>query len=613
MRFRRAGHPAAEYHPLIVAALHKFGQQHVRADARTGEVVVGQLGSITLDDAQLERLRGLTPGQLVPALEAVVVMFLRKRQPPLPASYDGVPDEYRSRLQENLFQISLRPQGALSHHQVANLERALGIEGWRERLLLAARLAERRAAETGGLEMLRQAATCYWEAGESIEATRCAEIVLGRIERRVSTKNLLNPDSWVICEALIIAGRSDELPSLIDEFGQAQLGPDWWPVCQGAAAAERGDLEGLRREVEAAERSSADEPLDAAGYGPTGRDRAAEMRRWLGTSSGSAQDPPPGSRDPSMAAAAVRVIGPIPEIGARRVTWDRTGAMAITLTADNRLIGLSAESDVWERACTGTHELKWAPGAALLTVLGESLLVDAGGAARAAPDGGRLALSHSGELLSIHHESGVVDIIDRSGLLRSTANGSSVAWSPCRDEALVVDEDGVQLMTASSRQLLVPDNGERADLSACWSPAGEHLAVWGSYGQFDLHARDGTLLSSFPAHLRDPNLAADLGATLMATAGADGHVVVYDLVRSAVAARLDVAEIPTRVALDPTQQYVLTIDTARSVQVWDVETARRVGPARPTTFAVWHPSNSTLACCDGEAMWLEVYPGASGG
>ncbi len=281
MTFRSAAHPASEYHQLIIDAARKFGQRDVTSDATTGEIRVGSLGVIALSDAQLERLQRLAPAQRVPMIETVVTTFLGKHQSPLDDRYDVVPEEYRGRLQDALFQSSLHPQRPGPQHRVANLERALEIDGWRERLLHTAGLAERLATSTGTLDLLREAATAYWEAGDHAESKRCAEMVLARVDRRQTAKNSLNPQSWVICESLIIAGRSNELGSMIDEFGQAQLGPDFWPVCQAAAASARGDLDGLRREVEAAERLCADEPLDAAGYGITARDRAAEMRRWL--------------------------------------------------------------------------------------------------------------------------------------------------------------------------------------------------------------------------------------------------------------------------------------------------------------------------------------------
>lgn len=281
MSFRRAPHPASEYHELIIAAAHRFGRDDVTPDAALGAVRVGSLGSIALSDAQLERLQRLTPAQRIPMIETVVTTFLSKHQPPLSDRYDVVPEEYRGRLRDALFQSSLYPNRPGPQHRVANLERALGIDGWKERLLHVGGVAERIATETGALDLLREAATSYWEAGDHADSRRCAEMVLARVDRRPSGVRTLNPQSWVVCESLIIVGRPNELASLIDEFGQAQLGPDWWPVCQAAAAVACGDLAGLRREVEAAERLSADEPLDAAGYGLTARDRAAEMRRWL--------------------------------------------------------------------------------------------------------------------------------------------------------------------------------------------------------------------------------------------------------------------------------------------------------------------------------------------
>ncbi len=303
----------------------------------------------------------------------------------------------------------------------------------------------------------------------------------------------------------------------------------------------------------------------------------------------------------------VHVIGPIPNIGARRVAWDRTGTLAITLADDDRLIGLSTDHEVWDQPSNGTHDLTWNPRARLLTVIGETLLVDASGVARASREGGRLALSPSGDLLSIHRAGRVVDIVDWRGSLHYTTNSPCVAWHPFSDEAAVVTADGVLLVTADGSDPIIADDGERSELTVCWSPGGEHLAVWGSYGQFDVHARDGTLISTFPAHLGDPNLAADLGTTLLVTAGGDGHMIIYDLIRSAVHARIEIGEPLSRVRLDPTEQFVVTVTAPGEVAVWDATSARRVGPSRPAIAVGWHPSTATLACCDGSAMWLELY------
>lgn len=300
------------------------------------------------------------------------------------------------------------------------------------------------------------------------------------------------------------------------------------------------------------------------------------------------------------------VVGPIPNIGARRVAWDRTGALAITLADDDRLIGLSADEDVWEQPCNGTHELTWDPRARLLIVIGDTLLVDASGVARATRDGSVLALSPSDELLSIHRAGQIVDIIDWRGSLQYTTNSPCVEWHPFSDTAAVVTDDGIQLVTAHGTEAVIADDGERSNLKVCWSPGGEHLAVWGSYGQFDVHGRDGALISSFPAHLGDPNVAADLGTTVLVTAGGDGHMIVYDLIRSAVHTSIEIGQPPSSVRLDPTERFIVAT-AGGEVVVCDANSSRRVGPSRPAIAVDWHPSTATLACCDGAAIWLEVF------
>ena len=59
------------------------------------------------------------------------------------------------------------------------------------------------------------------------------------------------------------------------------LGPRWWPFGVAAAAAERGDREPLRREVEAVERRAAGEDVDMNATSLGERDMAEILREWL--------------------------------------------------------------------------------------------------------------------------------------------------------------------------------------------------------------------------------------------------------------------------------------------------------------------------------------------
>lgn len=303
-----------------------------------------------------------------------------------------------------------------------------------------------------------------------------------------------------------------------------------------------------------------------------------------------------------------RLIGPLPGVGARRVSWDCAGQFAITLSDDNRLLGLSPDGDVWDQPCTGSRQLVWDPAAQLLTVLGELILADTNGLARVHDGGGRLALSPSKQLLSAHINGRVVDIIDHGGSVVTTTPGTCARWNPVSDELAVADDEGVHLLggTVGSR-LVVEDDGERGELEVAWSPGGQYLVVWGSYGSFDVCDTTGSILSAYPAHLRDPNLTAALGTTLLATSGGDGRVVVYDLTRSATHGSLDLGDMATRLELDPTDRFLAITTGSGAITVWDVEANAQVGPLRTPTIATWHPSRPLLGCCDGTDMWLEAY------
>ena len=202
--------------------------------------------------------------------------------------------------------------------------------------------------------------------------------------------------------------------------------------------------------------------------------------------------------------------------------------MAITLTDHGHLVGLGPDERVWDAAARATHDLAWDPAAPLLAVVGGSILVDGSGTARAHADGADLDLSSTGHLLAAHLD-GVVDVHEPSGTIVQTAPAARVLWRPGTDELLVADRERARRIGAAGETELLADEG-RGELLIAVSPGGELLAVHGQTGPIELVDEEGQQLASFPAHGR-LNLAAAIGTTLLATSGADGNVMLYDIVR----------------------------------------------------------------------------------
>ncbi len=307
-------------------------------------------------------------------------------------------------------------------------------------------------------------------------------------------------------------------------------------------------------------------------------------------------------------ALRARLIGPLPGLGARRVSWDRAGRLAITLTADRRLVGLGPDERVWDQPARGVTALTWDPGAPLLAVVGGSILVDGSGTARVDPSGADLLLAPSAQLLASHRVPHGVVVRSPDGTVVLEQPAHHVSWRPEGDELLIVDEAGVARLTATgARTGVVADDLERGPLFARWSPAGTALVTWGQYGPFDVRDEAGALLRSFPAHTDGSNLAAALGATLLVTSGEDGRLVIDDVLRGAVLEAVDVGAPPVRVDLDPSERLMLVVTLDDEVIVIDLATFQPVELARPASWARWSPAGTALACCDGDDLWLQVW------
>jgi hypothetical protein len=277
--------------------------------------------------------------------------------------------------------------------------------------------------------------------------------------------------------------------------------------------------------------------------------------------------------------------------------------MAITLTDARRLVGISPDERGWDAAARGTHELTWDPDAPLLTVVGGSILVDATGTARAHARGADLELASTGRLLAAHGD-GVVEVYEPTGAVVRREPAARVQWRPATEELLFADADRVRRVAADAVDLVV--DGERGELLVAASPAGTLFAVHGQTGPFDVVDETGQRLGSFPAHDRR-NLTATIGATLLATAGADGRVVLYDIVRFGSHLVLDLDALAVRLEFDPTERFLAVTTANDGIHVFDAQAGERVGPTASAAWARWNPSVSCVVCCGGGAMWLEDY------
>ncbi len=162
----------------------------LRVDASAGSLHVGDLGPMEIPPAVMERLVGKTVAQQQPIMAGVVRRFLRDHAPPLDRRYDELEDpEARARLHRNLFAIETEPGRPRPWNAVGRVERALGVDGWQQRLRRAAELyaeqaarlpAEHQHAATDHVD----AANMYRLAGLATESRQSADTALRRLDPR---------------------------------------------------------------------------------------------------------------------------------------------------------------------------------------------------------------------------------------------------------------------------------------------------------------------------------------------------------------------------------------------------------------------------------------------
>jgi hypothetical protein len=297
----------------------------------------------------------------------------------------------------------------------------------------------------------------------------------------------------------------------------------------------------------------------------------------------------------------------VPGLRARRVAWDRAGRFAVTLAGDGRLVGVSAQEEVWSVAAVEAAGLSWPAASPRLVVVGAKVLADDTGRVRLHPGGADLALSSSGAHLAAHVGGAVVEVYEPSGTLVGARAATSTAWRPGHEEVACVDGDEVRRFGPGIDRGIVLDDQESGPLLAAWSPGGEALLVHGAYGSFRIVDPEGAVLAAFPAHERDPNLAAAIGSTVLVTAGADRRLCVYDLVRGGLHCAAETPDLVMAAALSADERFVVLRSPAGEVSVRSTEDGSMVGRTRRASYARWHPDVPVLACCDGDALWLEVY------
>lgn len=215
-----------------------------------------------------------------PGMRSAITRAIRANRVELPAHYAFLDEFVQERLRKHFADLRVSPGAAHPTQSIGRIERAFDIDGWRETILRAADRFASTAADKSLVVAHLGAANMYRLIERDDDAASHAESAMVDIRTEWGEQSL-NPGSGELCDALLLAGRRRDLIDVAERFGQPQLGPRWWPVCTAAAAAERGDVESLEREVVAAERIAREEPIDAAGYGLTDRDLAEMLRSWL--------------------------------------------------------------------------------------------------------------------------------------------------------------------------------------------------------------------------------------------------------------------------------------------------------------------------------------------
>lgn len=292
------------------------------------------------------------------------------------------------------------------------------------------------------------------------------------------------------------------------------------------------------------------------------------------------------------------IIGPLPNIGAQRTGWDRQGRFALTLAAGNRLLGLSAESQVWESPSTGTRDVAWDPRSALLGVIGDTLLVDDRGVARVFGDHDTVRLGpDASAVLTIG--GGRVTAVDHRGELHWSVTGDDARW--LGDRAVVLAGGALTLVEPSGTVVEVAE-GDFDALDA--DPAGHHAVGWGPHGPFVVIDPRGAVVASLPAGDRDPNTAAAVRGGWAATTGAGRSISLYELQPLRSHGTHDVGDVAHRLSFDGAGTHLLVEGVTQQVIDLAADAVRPL--ERPAGSSAWHPSAAVLACCDGDDLWLEV-------
>lgn len=303
-----------------------------------------------------------------------------------------------------------------------------------------------------------------------------------------------------------------------------------------------------------------------------------------------------------------RLTGPLSGVGASRVAWDPTGQVALTLSGDDRLLGLSLAEDVVEAEIEVSDTLSWDPGASLLTVIGGRLLVDTSGVARLDVAGGELHLAADLTRLAVHRRDGSLAVLHHTGQQVFGGLAEVIEWSPAEPVLLAIKDQGVAMVDPDGTSVAVADAGDRGPLNARWSPGGSSIVVWGAHGPFEIRDPDGSLLLAFPAHAGRNNLAAVLGGRVLVTSGDDHLLAVHDALAGVTVTSVDLPQPAVWLELDEDEDLLLVELLDGTVAVHEVPSLRPVPLRRPANQARWSPTvGGTLALCDGTDLWLESW------
>lgn len=229
------------------------------------------------------------------------------------------------------------------------------------------------------------------------------------------------------------------------------------------------------------------------------------------------------------------------------------------------------------------------------------------------PMPGTTSLAWRGDVLVAEGASGTVAIdIDGRPALAPPPTDDPTTGMPAVDR-LRSDDDTIVLERADGAAVTLPSDWDDDQLEVAhqlevtWSPAGDLLAVWGEYGPIAVFTADGSPAGRYHDHWTGPTYGVVLGAGRMMSWARDGRAVVYDLEPRLVVGAVQMNGWPEDAAMDVAGRIVLTFDNVDGWLAHDIDSGERLGPIRPATRAVMHPTRPIVGYADADQIWSETY------